>query len=216
MRRAWTFTICEERFRFVRARHANALYCSYHDKCYWNIHYLFTTADADNTTNTPRIENFQEVTTVNESIQNVVAFSFDYFTGNVSIADNAIFQLRWETADNSSSGLILLTVTKGSGFSQTNHTTDRAATYRFTVKAAALGEGSLRLTVLRSLRQCLRYRHKYGYRYSCSQISRYCTCEQWQSETQESETIQISAKKGGLSIYIYGYRSSSATAICNI
>ena len=187
--------------------HANALHCGYHDKCYWNIHYLFTTADADNTTNTPRIENFQEVTTVDESIQNVVAFSFDYFTHNISIAENAIFQLRWETADNSSSGLVRLTVTKDSGFNQTNHTTEGAATYRFTVNAAALGEGSLHLTVLRSLRlRCLRYRHTYGRFYSCSQSSRYCTCEQWKYETKaESGTIQISAKKGGLSIYIYIY-----------
>ena len=160
------------------------------------------------------------MTTVNESIQNVVAFSFDYFTGNISIAENAIFQLRWETADNSSSGLIRLTVTKDSGFNQTNHTTEGAATYRFTVKATVLREGPLRLTLLRSLRlQCLRYRSSYRYRYSCSQSSRYCTCTQWQYETMESETIQISAKKGGLSIYIYiynyGYRTSSATAICN-
>ena len=166
---------------------------------------MFTTADADNTTNTPRIENFQEVTTVNESIQNVVAFSFDYFTGNISIAGTAIFQLRWETADNSSSGLIRLTVTKGSRFNRANHTTEGAATYRFTVKATVLREGPLRLTLLRSLRlQCLRYRSSYRYRYSCSQSSRYCTCEQWKYETKaESETIQISAKKGGLSIYIY-------------
>ena len=144
---------------------------------------------------------------MNESIQNVVAFSFDYFTHNISIADNAIFQLRWETADNSSSGLIRLTVTKGSGFNQTNHTTEVAATYRFTVKATVLGEGPLRLTLLRSLRlQCLRYRSRYWYnRNSCSQSSRYCVCYEWQYETKESETIQISAKKGGLSLYIYIY-----------
>ena len=189
----------------------NALHCSYHDKWYWNIHYLITTADADNTTNTPRIENFQEVTTVNESTQNVVAFSFDYFTHNISIAGNAIFQLRWETADNSSSGLIHLTVTKSSGFNRANYTTEGAATYRFTVKATALEEGSLRLTVLGYLRlQCLHYRHgsrRYGYSYSsvsCSLSSQYCTCWQWSDEKNESDTIQISAKKGGLSIlYIW-------------
>lgn len=149
----------------------------------WYLYY-FHTADY-----VPRIENFQEVTTANESSRNVVAFSFDLFTGNlnISIADGDRFQLQWETVDHRSSGLITLniTVTK-----QTNHTTSGPVTYRFTVYAASLGEGPLILTLFMKL-QCLRYDYD-----SCNQYFRsWCTCLQWQYDG-ESETIQISAKKG--------------------
>ena len=109
-------------------------------------HYLFTTADADNTTHMPRIENLQEVTTVNDSLHNVVAFSFDLFTGdvNISSADSStIFQLRWETANKEASGLITPTVTKGRGFNQTNHSNEGAVTYNFIVDATTLGRCAL-------------------------------------------------------------------------
>ena len=129
-----------------------------------------------------------------ESAQNVVVFSFDLFTGNITsnIVDRTIFQLRWETVNSNSSGLINLTVTKGRGFKQANHTTDGAVTYHFTVGAARLGEGPLLLTLLSSMRlHCLRYRS-----YSCNHNPAYwCTCSQWLYEG-ESETIPINAKKG--------------------
>ena len=47
------------------------------------------------------IENFQEETTVYESTQNLVAFSFDLFTGypdNSIIGDDTV-QLQWTSAD---------------------------------------------------------------------------------------------------------------------
>ena len=146
--------------------------------------------DAENTA--PRIENFQEVTTVIESIQNIVAFSFELFTGNLSdsIADLGIFQLQWETANKSSSSLITLTVTKDHGFTQANHTTEGAVTYRFTVDVTKLGEGPLLLALTFKLK-CLHYSS-----YSCNEKPRSrCTCSQWQYRG-ESETILISAKKG--------------------
>ena len=134
---------------------------------------------------------------MNESAQNIVVFSFDLFTSdlNTSIDDrvinkNDIFQLQWETADNSSSGLIHHSVTKAHGFNQTNHTTEGAVTYHFTVDASALGEGPLMLTLFARL-QCFRYRDYY-----CSLQPRpWCTCSRWRYEA-ESETIQISARKG--------------------
>ena len=156
-------------------------------------HYL-NTAAFENTT--ARVENFQEVTTVNESIHNLAAFSFDLFTRdfNLSIADhdfnNDTFQLQWQSADNSSSGLITLTVTKSHGIKQSNHTTKGAVSYHFTVNATALGEGPLLLKVFAKL-QCFRYS---GYYCNLNTRSR-CTCSRWQYET-ESKTILISAKKG--------------------
>ena len=155
------------------------------------FHYLHT-ADFANTT--ARIENFQEVTTVKESAQNFVVFSFDIFTSglNNSIADvnSGIFQLRWETADNSSSGLITLTVTRDHDFMQANHTTEGAFTYHSPVDARNFGDGPLLLTLTIKL-QCFHYSSCY-----CNQNPRSrCTCSRWQYET-ESETILISAKKG--------------------
>ena len=156
-------------------------------------HYLFTTADADNTTHMPRIENLQEVTTVNDSLHNVVAFSFDLFTGdvNISSADSStIFQLRWETANKEASGLITPTVTKGRGFNQTNHSDEGAVTYNFTVDATTLGEGPLLVTLFAKL-QCSHYSSSYCNR----KLYSWCTCSQWQYGA-ESETVKISAKKG--------------------
>ena len=153
------------------------------------MHCLIT-ADADNTTFTPRIENFLEVTTVNDSAHNLVAFSFDLITSdlNISIAEHDIyFQLRWETANKSSSGVIPLTVTRDHGF---NFTTEDAVTYFFTVAATAFGEGPLLLTLSTRL-QCIRYTSSY-----CNLYRRpRCTCSVWQYGG-ESETILIDAKKG--------------------
>ena len=159
------------------------LYCRY-----------LNTAVLENTT--ARIENFQEVTTVNESTHNVVVFSFDLLVSdlNISTADydfnNDIFQLQWESEDNTSSGLITLTVTKSHGIKQANHTTEGAVTYHFTLDATTLGEGPLLLKLFAKL-QCFRYSS-----YGCNLNTRSrCTCSQWQYEA-ESETILISAKKG--------------------
>ena len=157
------------------------LYCRY-----------LNTAVFENTT--AKIENFQEVTTLNESTHNVVAFSFDLLTSNFSTADrdfsNGIFQLQWESADNSSNGLITLTVTKSHGIEQANHTTEGAVTLHFTVNATTLGEGPLLFKLIAKL-QCLCYSS-----YDCNLNTRSrCTCSRWQYEA-ESETILISAKKG--------------------
>ena len=152
------------------------------------------TTDFENTS--ARIKNFKEVTTVDESAQNFVVFSFDLFTSDLNISmddrviNNGIFQLRWETANNSSTGLIPLIVIKGHGFKQANHTNDGAATYHFTVNATTLGEGPLLLTLSTKL-QCFLYSTSH-----CNLNPQpRCTCTQWQYEA-ESETIQISAKKG--------------------
>ena len=133
---------------------------------------------------------------MDESAQNLVAFSFDLFTSDLNISmddrviNNGIFQLRWETADNSSTGLIPLTVIKGRGFKQANHTAEGAATYHFTVNARAFGEGPLLLTLSTKL-QCFYYSSSH-----CNLNPQpRCTCTQWQYEA-ESETILISAKKG--------------------
>ena len=157
------------------------------------MHYLITTG-ADNITFIPRIENFHEVTTVSESAHNLVVFSFDFLNDlNISIdhnSDNAVFQLRWETANKSSSGLIPLTVSRTRGFIQTNYTTAGAVTYNFTVAATAFGEGPLLLTLSTRL-QCIRYTSSYCNLYRRS----WCTCSAWQYGG-ESETILINAKKG--------------------
>ena len=172
--------------------HAHALYRHmYNRKCCISI--LDHCADADNTTLAPKIENLQEVTTVNDSLHNVVAFSFDLFTGDVDInsADNgAIFQLRWETANKGASGLITPTVTKGHRFNQTNHTSEDAVTYHFTVYASAFGDGLLMLTLFAKL-HCSRYSSSYCYQKHYS----WCTCYEWQYGA-ESETIMISTKNG--------------------
>ena len=172
--------------------HASAMYRpTYNRKCCISL--LDHCADADNTTHVPRIENLQEVTTVNDSLHNVVSFSFDLFIGDVNISSadsSAIFQLRWETANKGTSGRITPTVTKGRGFNQTNHTTEGGATHHFTVDATALGEGPL-LVTLSAKMHCSRYRSSYCNRRPHSG----CICSQWQYGA-ESETIMIGAKKG--------------------
>ena len=155
------------------------------------MHCLITT-DVDNTT--IRIENFQEVTTVKESARNLVVFSFDLLTSydlNISndgrVINNGIFQLRWETANKSSSELITLSDTRDRGF---NFTTEDFVTYYFTVDARAFGEGPLLLTLSTKL-QCIRYSSNYC---NLNPRSR-CTCSVWQYGG-ESEAILINAKKG--------------------
>ena len=136
---------------------------------------------------------------MDESAQNLVVFSFDLFTSDLNISmddhviNSGIFQLRWETADNSSTGLIqYLTITKGRRFKQTNHTTQGAVTYHFTVDAARFGEGPLLVTLSTKL-QCFLYR---SFHCILNPRNRHrCACSRWQYEA-ESETIQISAKKG--------------------
>ena len=150
---------------------------------------------------------------MDESAQNLVVFSFDLFTSDLNIStddrviNNGIFQLRWETADNSSTGLIPLIITKSRRFKQTNHTTEGAVTYHFTVDAARFGEGPLLVTLSTKL-QCFLYRRSH-----CNLNPQLrCACARWQYETK-SETIQISAKKGRshnyhvhiIYIYIYMY-----------
>ena len=155
------------------------------------MHCLIT-ADVDNTT--IRIENFREVTTVNESAQNLVVFSFNLLTSydlNISIdgrvINNGTFLLRWETANKSSSNLITLADTRDRGF---NFTTEDSVTYYFTVPATQLGEGPLLLTLSTRL-QCIHYSSYYCYLNPPS----WCNCSLWQYGG-ESETILINAKKG--------------------
>ena len=132
------------------------------------------------------------MTTVKESARNLVVFSFDLITSdlNISIADHDIyFQLGWETANKSSSGLIILTVSRDRGF---NFTTEDAVTYYFTVAATAFGEGPLLLRLSTRL-NCIRYTSSY-----CNLYRRpWCTCSVSQY-AGESEAILINAKKGKL------------------
>ena len=137
------------------------------------------------------ITNFREVTTLNSSIWNVEAFSFDLFFGdsnNGNITDRDIIQLQWETA-NSSRGLITVRPTTENLY-QGNWTSDGAVRYHFTVNAGELGEGPLQLTLSVKL-QCLHYTNSYCNRYRYSS----CTCTQWQYEG-ESETIPLSMRRG--------------------
>ena len=173
-----------------------------------NLIFIMFTYDAETQTvkaSSPilfEIENFQEVTTVDENIQNIVAFSFDFissdsnngsfklFTGGSNNHD--IIRLQWETVNSSSIGLITLTAENG-GWSQGHNTSEGAVQYRFTVNVTDLGEGPLLLTLSVKL-QCSLYE---GYR--CMQFlyrpKQHCTCTQWQYKA-ESETILVSAKRG--------------------
>ena len=148
----------------------------------------------------PFIRNFREVTTLNDSIWNVVAFSFDFFPtdSNGTITDSDLIQLRWESSDNSSRGLITLRATEGaSGRNQLERdlTSDDEVRYRFTVNAGELGEGLLQLTLSVKL-QCLSYNYNYCSR---SPHSYRCTCTSWQYE-RESETIQVTGNPGKSSV----------------
>ena len=134
----------------------------------------------------PLIKNFQEVTTLNHSIWNVLAFSFDLFpTGSASyITDRDIIKLHWETANDSSSEYIEMIDTEGDrdrNLYQGNQTSDGAVRYHFTVRAGELSEGPLRMSLSVKLR-CLHYNsHNY--------------CTQWQYE-RESNTIHVKGKQG--------------------
>ena len=143
----------------------------------------------------PLIKNFQEVTTLNDSIWNVLAFSFDFFPtdSNSIITDTDIIQLQGATTSNSSR-LYTRNITYNKLDKtphQGNQTTDGAVRYHFTVDAGELEEGTLQLQLSVKL-QCLRYNNYY-----CSQSPyRYgCTCTQWQHE-RESEAIQVNGKQG--------------------
>ena len=145
------------------------------------------------------IENFQEVTTVNENDRNLVAFSFDVFTGDSNststiMSDDEVY-LQWMPVNSSSRGLIKLNFTESDidGLRQENHTAEGIVRYRFTVNVRDLGEGPLLLTLSIKL-QCVHYND--------SELSRcfLCTCTQWQYEG-ESETILLSMKRGTSSTY---------------
>lgn len=135
-----------------------------------------------------RIENFQEVTTVNDSSKNFVAFLFTLVTGdfNDSTVNSAIFQLQ----SNSSRGLITLTLNETHRLKQTNHTLEGAVTYHFIVNATGLGVGPLQLTL--SVKLCLRYDSDYCNRYP----HRRCICSVEQQYETKSETILIGTKRG--------------------
>lgn len=155
---------------------------------------------ASDTTPRPIIKNFREVTTLNDSIWNVLAFSFDFFpTGsNGNITDRDIIQLHWVTATNTSRGLITLIATEGArgrNIYQGNQTSDGAMRYYLSVNAGELGEGPLQLTLSGKL-QCLRYNNYY-----CSRSPhRYgCICTQWRYERQ-SETIPVNGSQGTSSV----------------
>ena len=155
---------------------------------YQHLCTFFTCTHRSTAITTPRIENFQEVTTVNDSSKNFVAFSFTLVTGdfNDSAVNSAIFQLQ----SNSSRGLITLTLTEGHRLKQTNHTPEGAVTYHFTVNATGLGVGPLQLTL--SVKLCLRYDNENCNRYPHPR----CICSVEQQYEAESETIRIGTKRG--------------------
>ena len=147
-------------------------------------------------TTQPFIRNFREVTTLNDSIWNVVTFSFDFYPigSNGTITDRDLIQLQWESSDNSSRGLITLRATEdASGRNQLERdlTSDGEVRYHFTVNAGELGEGLLQLTLSVKLR-CLRYNYNYCSR---SPHSYRCTCTSWQYE-RECVTIQVTGNPG--------------------
>ena len=149
----------------------------------------------------PFIRNFQEVTTVNDSIWNVMAFSFDFFPigSNGTITDSDLIQLRWESSENSSRGLITLRATEGvSGRNQLERdlTSDDEVRYHFTVNAGELGEGLLRLTLSAKL-QCFSYNT--GSLFCIHYPHRCRRCNSWQYE-RESETIQVTGNPSKSSI----------------
>ena len=148
----------------------------------------------------PSIRNFREVTTSNDSIWNVVAFSFDFFPtdSNGTITTSDLIQIRWEASNNSSRGLVAVRATEdasGSNQFEGNLTSNSAVRYHFTVNAGELGEGLLQLTLSVKLR-CLRYNYYYCSR---SPHSSRCTCTRWQYE-RESKTIQVTGNPGKSSV----------------
>ena len=144
---------------------------------------------------------------MDESIQNIVAFSFSVLNGNIvnssfdpdlftnDSLNRDIIQLQWETVSRQFRGFITVTA-ENNGLRQRHSTSEGAMRYRFTVRTTdlAIGEGPLLLTLYIKLR-CVefsgyyctpdRYRSMY-----------HCTCTQWQYQG-ESETVSVSAKQGG-------------------
>ena len=136
------------------------------------------------------IYNFQEVTTVADSIENSAVFSFEIFikdSNNLlySIASDDIIDLHWTTVDNSSKSHIRIA---HYNLTKLSHNSNEGARYRFKVNSRYLGDGPLLLTLSAKV-QCISY--------SCTRYwySRCSTCNRWRYEGQ-SETIQIGAKKG--------------------
>ena len=158
------------------------------------------------------VGNFQEVTTVDESIKNIAAFSFsvlnsdvvnssfDLLTnGSVNGSSNLftsdslnrdIIQQQWETVNTHSRGLITV-MAERDGLQQV----EGVMRYRFTVNTTDLGEGPLLLTLYIKLR-CAEFSG-----FLCTpdlyRSKQDCTCTQWQYQG-ESETISISSKRGEL------------------
>lgn len=163
-------------------------FCITYNGKYQHLCTFLTCTHQSTAITTPRIENFQEVTTVNDSSKNLVAFSFTLVTGgfNDSAVNSTIFQLQ----SNSSRGFITLTLTVGNGLKQTNHTPEGTVAYHFTVNAASLDVGPLQLTL--SVKFCLHYDSDYCNRYPY----RRCNCSVEQQYEAESETIQIGTKRG--------------------
>ena len=186
------------------------------------MHFIHTiVAQIENASSPTKLEvgSFQEVTSVDENMQNIVAFSFsvlnsdvvnssfDLLTnGSVNSSSNLftsdslnrdIIQLQWETVNTHSRGLITV-MAERDGLHQGHNTSEGAVRYRFTVNTTDLGEGPLLLTLyikLRCVQSCATncsQRLFYDYKQYYQQR---CTCTQWQYEG-ESETILISAKRG--------------------
>ena len=147
------------------------------------------------------VRNFQEVTTVEEKIQNIVSFSFSVLNSDLLTNDSVnsssnlftsdslnrdIIQLQWETVNTHSRGLITV-------MAESLQQVEGAMRYRFTVNTTDLGEGPLLLTLYIKLR-CVQFSG-----YECTpdvyRSTYRCTCTQWQYEG-ESETVSVSAKRG--------------------
>ena len=180
------------------------------------------------------VGNFQEVTTVDESIKNIAAFSFsvlnsdvvnssfDLLTnGSVNSSSNLftsdslnrdIIKLQWETVNTHSRGLITV-MAERDGLHQGHNTSEGAIRYRFTVNATDLGEGPLLLTLYIKLR-CAEFSG-----FLCTpdlyRSKRDCTCNKWQYQG-ESDTISISSKRGklfGMNTTYTAYASTCSPAL---
>ena len=153
------------------------------------------------------VANFQEVTTVDERIRNIAAFSFsvlvsdlasysfDLFTGNSLNRD--IIQLQWETVNTHSRGLVAV-MAEINSLHQGHNGSEDAMMYRFTVNTTDLGEGPLLLTLLiklKCIQSCANNCSRYLYYQNKQYYQQRCTCTQWQYKG-ESETILVSAMRG--------------------
>ena len=139
---------------------------------------------------------------MDESIQNIVAFSFSVLNGGIVNSSSNLFtndslnrdiiQLQWETVNRHFRGFITVTAeNNGLHQMQGHNTSEGAMRYRFTVNTTDLGEGPLLLTLYIKLR-CKMFS---GLSCAPDWVHR-CSCTQWQYEG-ESETVSVSAKQGG-------------------